>query len=401
MDKIKQIITTAVSIVMLTFFGFWSTISAQESDVQKKTNLQKQIEEYETKLSETRTQKNTLSSQIEYMDTQIYIAELRINQTEAKIDETEKEIDVLGARITNLDSSLDKLSETLLQRIVAGYKNRSANTLDILLDSTNVSKLVNRLKYYQLASERNQKALLQVQEAKSNFEEQKDLREKKAEQLASLKDTLDSQKVTLDNQKDLKKKLLAETQNDEQTYQKLLTQLRAEYAAIQSIVSGSGTETELKGVKKGDVIASVIPGASCNSSGSHLHFIVQENGAVSNPLQYLKSIEINNCSGSNCGSSDGDDANATGNWEWPLSTPITMFQGYGSTWAVRNTYVGSIYGSHNGLDIKGTSSEVYSPADGVVYKGTYTGSGGCALPYVKVTHDDSNITTLYLHVYSS
>lgn len=401
MNKIKQIITTAVIIFILTIIGFWSTITAQESDVEKKTDLQKQIEEYENKLSETRTQKNTLSSQIEYMDTQIYLTQLKTQETTDKIESTKYEIETLDGWIGDLDTSLDDLSKTMLKRIVVGYKTRQASIIDIIFDSSSATDLVNKFKYYSIAQDTNKKVLLEVQEAKLNYEEQRKLREKKKKELDTLHKQLDEQKVTLDNQKDVKKKLLVETQNDEQTYQKLLAQLRAEYAAIQSIVNGSGTETELKDVKKGEVIASVIPGASCNSSGSHLHFIVQENDVVSNPLQYLKQTEINNCSGSSCGSNDGDEANATGNWEWPLSTPITMFQGYGSTWAVRNTYIGSIYSSHNGLDIKSASPEVYSTADGVVYTGSYSGSGGCALPYVKVIHNDSNVTTLYLHVYAS
>ncbi len=375
------------------------TPTAGQNQSQSRSDLEKKIAEYEQKLGEVRSQKNTLSAQIEYMDTQLYIAELRINQTEVKITETEKEIDVLGARITNLDSSLDQLSETLLQRIVAGYKNRSANTLDILLDSTNVSKLVNRLKYYQLARDRNQKALLQVQEAKSNFEEQKDLREKKAQQLDELKVQLDNQKVELARQQDSKRKLLAETQNDEQTYQNLLNQAKAEYSAIQGIISGAGTETKIGEVKAGNKIASVIPGASCNSNGGHLHFIAKQNGSVVNPFNFLKSVDYQNCSGSSCGSDDGDSFNPSGNWEWPLNPLIKMSQGYGQTWAVRNTWVGRIYSFHNGIDINGSSNDVKAVADGTLYRGSY--SVGCALPYVKLVHNESGQETYYLHVYSS
>jgi len=206
----------------------------------RKEEKAKVIEELEKKLGEVRTQKNTLSTQITYMDTQIYVAGLRINQTEEKVVDTEKEINVLGARITNLDSSLDKLSETLLNRIVAGYKNRTVDIADILLDSTNASKLVNRLKYYDLAKERNQKALLQVQEAKSNFEEQKDLREKKAEQLAELKDQLAAQERSLNTQQDEKTKLLADTQNSEKVYQKRLEEARSQLNSFQSFVQNSG-----------------------------------------------------------------------------------------------------------------------------------------------------------------
>ena len=177
----------------------------------------------------------------------------------------------------------------------------------------------------------------------------------------------------------------------------MLEQARAEYTAIQGIIAGAGTETKLREVKKGDAIASVISGASCNSSGGHLHFIIQDNGAVVNPFAYLKSVDYSNCSGSSCGSSDGDSFSPSGSWDWPLNPPIELEQGYGSTWGVRNTWVGRIYSFHNGIDINGSSNTVSSVADGELYKGSY--AVGCALSYVKVVHKESNIVTFYLHVY--
>lgn len=214
--------------------------ATQESSGDR-SEIQKRIQEYEKKLGEVRAQKNTLSAQISYMDTQTYLTELRIRQTEQKIKDTEREINTLGARITNLDSSLNQLSETLLNRIVAGYKNRSASLIDILLDSTNAPKLMNRLKYYELARDRNQKALMQVQEAKSNFEEQKNLREKKVEQLDVLGAQLEQQKVELDLQKKQKEKLLVDTKNDEVTYQNLLQQAREQLNSFRSFVQLTGT----------------------------------------------------------------------------------------------------------------------------------------------------------------
>lgn len=208
--------------------------SAANSEIQKK------IAEYEKKLSEVRSQKNTLSTQIDYMDTQIYVAGLRIDQTKAKVIETEKEINVLGARISNLDSSLNQLSHTLLQRIVAGYKNRNVTIADLILDSANAPKLVNRLKYYELAKDRNQKALLQVQEAKSNFEEQKNLREKKAEQLAELQSQLATQQRSLNSQQEEKKVLLSATENDESKYSALLEEAKRQITAFRSFVRTTG-----------------------------------------------------------------------------------------------------------------------------------------------------------------
>ncbi|MDP4010892.1 MAG: hypothetical protein Q8P72_01545, partial [Candidatus Roizmanbacteria bacterium] len=389
----KQRLTICISfLICIGIISFFSPyLLAQTPSVteapssSQKSDLESKIQELEKKLTEVKSQKNTLSAQISYMDTQMHLAELRINETEEKIVNSEKEINVLGVRISSLDNSLDTLSKQLLERIVAGYKNRDVTLVDLVLDSKNTSKLVNRLKYYDLARSRNQKSLLQVQEAKSNFIEQKDLREKKVEQLDELQTTLKQQQVALDQQKDQKQKILADTQNSESVYQNLLQQAKAEYAAIQNIVAGAGTEEKLRDVSKGETIASIIPTASCNSSGPHLHFITQENGTVANPFNYLKNIDNTNCSGSSCGSGDGDPFSPNGSWDWPLSAPIKMVQGYGSTWAVRNTWVGRIYNFHNGLDISSSSSKnVSAVADGTLYKGSYRGSNGCALSYVKL-----------------
>ena len=398
---IKKIILSIFAITIALSVFFYAdilSIAQEQTQEQTKGDLQKKIEEYENKLTELRDQKNTLSSQIQYMDTQIYLTGLRVEETNAKIEKTEYEIGKLDDWIGDLDVSLDELSKTMIERITASYKNRKASVIDIVFDSTSASDIVNKLKYYEVARESNKKVLLEVQEAKSNYEEQKELREKKKKELDTLHKTLIVQEEDLKNQQDAKRRLLETTQNDEQTYQQLLAQARAEYAAIQGIVAGAGTETKIGDVTKGERIASIIAGASCNSSGGHLHFIVQEGGSTQNPFSYLKSVDLKNCSGSSCGSGDGDSTftDNSYNWDWPLNPTIEMNQGYGETWAVRNTWVGRIYNFHNGIDITGSSYDVSAVSDGTLYKGSY--SVGCALSYMKLVHKDSNTTTLYLHV---
>ena len=350
------------------------------------------IQEYETKLNQLKSEKDTLSSQIEYMKTQEYITTLKIEETEEKIAKAEKEIKVLGTRISSLDTSLDQLSKSLIERITASYKNRKASLVDIIIDSTNASMLTNRLKYYQIARAQNQKALMQVMGAKTNFEEQKDLRERKIEELDTLKLSLDVQQDSLIAQQAAKANLLSITKNDENTYQQLLSRARAEYAAIQYIVSGAGTETKLRDVSQGETIASIATsgtGSTCSTTGAHLHFTVLVNGTDSDPFNYLKSVEYTNNSG-------GDSWHPSGPWDWPLNPSISFNQGYGSdTSFIRS---GAWYPRHDGIDINGSSYAVKSVADGTLYQGSY--SVGCTLPYVKVIHKNSNITTLYLHTYA-
>ena len=391
-----------LSIVFLSLSIIFAlaTVALVDAQSAAKDQKAKEIEALEQKVKDLKQQSNTLAAQIQYMDTQTELAELRIVETEKKVELVEKEINVLGSRIEGLDSSLNYLSESLIERISEGYKNRSVSIFDIVLDSENAGELMNKYKYYSATQANNQKVLLQVQETKLNFEEQKELREKKKAELDALKATLDNQKEVLQNQKAAKQKLLAVTKNDESTFQALLEKARAEYAAIQTITTtGAANEVSSGDVPKGATIATVISGASCNSGGTHLHFMMKQGSSTVNPFSYLKGISYVNCSGSSCGSSDGDAFNPSGDMDWPLSGPITMSQGYGRTWAVVNSWVGRIYSFHDGIDINGAGSSVYAVADGTVYKGGFKGANGCTLPYVKLVHKDSNIVSYYLHVY--
>lgn len=237
-------------------------------NAQSESELQQKINEYQSKLTEIRQQKNTLSSQIQYMDTQIYLTTLQIQSTEQKIISTEKEIDLLGSRIEGLDQSLDHLSKLLINKIIESYKKREINFLAVLLNTKNADDFLNKVKYLKSSRENNQKLLVQVQQAKSNAEEQKKLREEKKAELTNLTQTLNSQKIALNSQKVQKQKLLSDTQNDEATYQRLLAQAQAQLSAFTSFVKSSG--------------ASSVIGANAFGSGSDGSYFSQRDSRWAN-----------------------------------------------------------------------------------------------------------------------
>lgn len=205
-----------------------------------KSDLEKKVADLQKKLDDTKQQKSTLSSQITYMNTQIDLATYRIQETQQKIIDTQKEIENLTGRIEKLDTSLNHLSELMIKRVVDGYKQGNVSMFDFILNSNQANDFINQLKYFKTAQENNQKILVQVQEIKFNFEEQKQLREKKKVELDTLQQTLADQKVQLDTQKQQKQRLLAETQNDESTYQRLLSQAKAQLAAFSRFVASQG-----------------------------------------------------------------------------------------------------------------------------------------------------------------
>jgi len=101
---------------------------------------------------------------------------------------------------------------------------------------------------------------------------------------------LEKQKANLDAQKKAKNALLAQTKNDEKTYQNLLSQALAEKAAIErALVSG----VKVGPVKRGDPIGLVgnsgYPGCS---TGKHLHFEIRKNNTWIDPAPYLQNKSV-------------------------------------------------------------------------------------------------------------
>jgi len=361
------------------------SIKAQSQEEQL-IKLQDEIKKYEKEIGKLQIQANTLSNQIAQYDAQIRLTTLKITETQEKIE-------LLGGRITQLEGSLGALTEAFTSRAKETYKMaRLSDPIIFLLSAQDLNEVVSRFHYLKKIQEDDRDLMIRLQSAQTTYKEEKSTQEE-------LQDQLEVQKQDLDTQKAAKANLLAVTKNDEKRYQSLLAAAKAEYEAIQAILAGKGEEEEAGTVNQGERIASVIQGGSCNSSGSHLHFMVSQGSTALNPFSYLKGISFENCSGSSCGSGDGDAFNPSGSWDWPISAPIKFSQGYGSTWAIQHSWVGRIYSFHNGIDINSdSSSEVRAVRAGTLYRGSYTGYAGCRLRYVRVDHDDSDLDTLYLHI---
>lgn len=372
--------------------GILLAIDCQGSPPTKANELINFINACNQKITESQGQQQTLSAAITILNSKINLAQGQINQTQSQINSLEQEISLLSTLLQDLNKSLDELSITYAARVRESYKQRDLNPIRLFFSSDSFGQLLIKLRYLNSVKARDRIVLRELEKARLDYDQQKLEKQNKQQEVEDLKTKLVGQKSALGGQKQSKQTLLEITKNDEKKFQALLASARAELEAIEAIIAGKGQEEEVGDVNKGDTIAHVITGSSCNSSGTHLHFMVSDNSLVKNPFSYLKSIDHRN-------DSNGDLFNPSGSWDWPLSPTIYFNQGYGSTWAIQNTWVGSIYSFHNGIDISGNSTSVKAVQQGKLYRGSYTGSGGCALKYVRVDHKDTDIDTYYLHIH--
>jgi len=372
----------AVLILLLSPFIFiTSSIKADELE-----DKQKEIQELEQKISNLQGQQKTLSSTISFLNTKINLTQAQISKTQVELKDLEEDIATLSGKINTLNISLDKISTLLLNRISTTYKRSAIAPVTLLFSSEGFSDFLSRLKYLRLVQRHDRRIIFATEQARANYDAQKDLKLKKQAEVEALNARLVAEKSTLARQQADKKQLLAETKNSEANYQQRLAIAVAELAAIQGIIAGFGTETEVGDVSGGSKIASYIPSASACSTGPHLHFEVAKNQSTQNPFSLLSSTSLN---------WDNIDSpqNGSGSWEWPVNSPIRVTQGYGNT-AYSARYAGNF---HTGIDLVGSNTDVKAVKEGKLYRGGISCGGG-TLRYVRVEHKDDDYDTYYLHV---
>jgi peptidoglycan hydrolase CwlO-like protein len=366
----------------------------------------------QSKLSSLSGTETSLTSEIAYLDTQISLTSAKIQNTQNQIQTTQQQIDSLATDISSLTQLISKLEDSIAYqqtvldaRLRERYKSYDNNPLIVLLDSTSLNQMVQKTEYLEMMEIEDTKLITEMNDNKAKCNDQKTIFQGKKNEQEQLKAQLVAEKASLDSyiaqladQQQAKKKLLEVTQDSEVKYQQMLAQAQAESEAIQGILNGGGVETSGSPVKVGQKIATIIQGSSCNSGGTHLHFMVYKGNTTVNPFNYLKKgVPYVNCSGSYCGSGDGDSFNPHGSWPWPITGTVQLNQGYGVTWAVRNRITWYPGGIHNGIDILGDNLNVYATESGTYIRGTFTGNNGCTLRYVKVV-DSSGLEVFYLHV---
>ncbi|HYK08112.1 MAG TPA: hypothetical protein VEW42_01280 [Candidatus Eisenbacteria bacterium] len=194
----------------------------------------------QNKLTQLAGQEQTLDTQIGVMDGQIKLTQARIYATEQQISDITLDIDTTSKKIDSIQSSLDSLTKILLNRVVATYEIGTVQPVEMLLTSTTVGDFLKRLNYLKIAQAHDKRVLFDAVQAKNDYQNQKQIFEDKKKQIENLKAQLVSYNADLSQQKASKQRLLAETQGSEATYQRLLSQARAQLAGFSKFVASFG-----------------------------------------------------------------------------------------------------------------------------------------------------------------
>lgn len=227
-------------LILLIFSGFWVLSSGSfAQSIQEEEEVKARIRQLEQDLAAAGQRRTTLQNEISYQNSQIELTELKVTETQAEIESLSLQIDML-------ENSLSGLSTVFAKRAMETYKTiRSGGDLAFLLSSNSASSLFSRVYYLKKIQKNDREVLVQMQTTQSNYETQRVRREE-------LNDRLESQGRALATQRASKEQLLTVTRNDEQRFQQLLSEAKAQLAAFSRFVATQGGASILSGQTKCD-----------------------------------------------------------------------------------------------------------------------------------------------------
>lgn len=252
MNTIKKLLVVFLPLLFFFLFSHQSDfpLYAQTptplSD-ESKENLQNQIRDLEQKINTLKNTEETLSFELTKIDDQMKISTLKINLTKKEIISLEEDIQSTATKISELEKSLDRVGNLFLERVVATYKAKTIQPLQLLMSTKNLSDFVVKEAYLRLMRNHDKQLMLLTQMSKVNFGEQKQALEDKQEKLRQLQSELELFTKQLSQEEKKKKTLLAQTQGSEANYKKLLAQAKAQLAGFSNFVANQGGASLLSG----------------------------------------------------------------------------------------------------------------------------------------------------------
>ncbi len=238
-------------LVFFLFVSSFRSISAQTPTPEispsdsEASDLQNKINDLQSKISALQGEERTLSSQISVMDNQVNLTELRIASAKKQISDLSLDIDTSTKKISKVENSLNEITKILMNRISATYMAGSASSFQVLLSSADISDFIKKANYLRIAQAHDKKLIYDTVQARNDYANQKDIFEDKKTKTEQLQVELTAFSEQLEKEKQAKNELLAQTQGNEATYQRLLSEAQAQLSGFSLFATTQGGKSIL------------------------------------------------------------------------------------------------------------------------------------------------------------
>lgn len=196
--------------------------------------LQKEIEQYQKIIDDTKAKANTIQGDVTILDTQVKKAQAEINQRTSVINTLASTINQKSKTIATLESQLEDGRASLAKLLREKSLSDNTSLVVLALSGGTLTDFFANADRIDSIDENLQEKFDELRGVKTQTEAQKEaLAQQQSQQLDAKKD-VEAKKTVIDQSKSEKTNLLAATKNDEAAYNKVLADRQAKAAAIKA-----------------------------------------------------------------------------------------------------------------------------------------------------------------------
>ncbi|MFZ2072798.1 MAG: peptidoglycan DD-metalloendopeptidase family protein [Minisyncoccia bacterium] len=207
-----------------------SKINQKNVDIDK---LEKEIKQYQAQLDDLGKQKNSLNVSLQQLDLTRKKLVADISITEKKIEKTNFKIQELSLDIGTKEDLITRDIEAIKLGIKKTNEFELSNFTQVILSENNFTDVWNDIDNMATVRDTVRKKIIELKQIKSDLEDTRKETTDARNELVVLKTQLADQKKIVDQNTAEKKKLLAQTKNNETSYQKLLKEKIAKKEAFE------------------------------------------------------------------------------------------------------------------------------------------------------------------------
>ncbi len=205
-------------------------VDALNSEINKKQSRVKELQSlvgtYSSKINEEEQAKASLANDLVLLDNRIIKKELDIEQTKVELDLTTLEIKSLEQKITEHGKRIDRQKGYAAELLRNIRKSDDVPSYEVLLSKPSLSSFFDRVEEQKTLGDKLNQALQDVKESKKELEDAKTDRDAKKTALEGKKKQLNEEEMALAAERNFKTSLIAETQNKQSEYEKVVYELQ-------------------------------------------------------------------------------------------------------------------------------------------------------------------------------
>lgn len=332
-----------------------SVSNAIEEKAASVRSLEERLDVYEENIKKHQQEQLTLKSQIALIEDKIDQTSVDIEKASLELEVLQLEVEALQGQIREAELDIEQQKESLGQLVADIYKFDNRTTLEITFGNSSFSDFYSEVEYTGRVQTSAQETLDKVQRIKKQLKGKRVEVQDKQSEVSSQRSDLEVQQDTLSGEQVYKEDLLTQTEESEEKFQELLSQVRSEQSQIEGQIATLERNVQAK-------ISSIRSEVQKKLDDGSQEVTEEEEEILAGPSGFA----------------------------WPISSRTVTCEFH------CDGYPFARYFQHSGMDISTSmGSTVTASASGYVAIARFDGTANYA--YVMIVHGDG-LATVYGHL---